>query len=368
MWHFDVPTKEELVALAGVKDTHVVSIYLPTTPMSHEAHQDSIVLFNLAKQADEQVAARGATSEELEAIDDQLFDIVDDYEFWRHQGYGLGIIATPHHHWTFRLPTAPAESLKVSDRPAVFPLVAALSQSTDFHVLALSEGAVRLVDVESDLRPVLIDVPELPESASDHAGKASINDRSHSGRLTGSEGKNILIAAYARAVDKALRPILRGDERPLILMATQPINGIYRKLNSYPGLLDVGVEVSPDEMTPEEIANAIEPVREEYFTLVDQERAALIDQRRGQNRVREDLAGIAKAAVAGAVDTLYVDAAYNEIGTISDSGDIDLGAGDSPIIEDLIRIVAAADGRVVALDASRLPGERPHFALLRWVF
>lgn len=368
MWHFDVPTKTELATLANLREPYVVSIYLPTTPVTPNAHQDSITLSNLARAAREQLENLGAPKSDIEAINDQIADVVEDFDFWANQGHGLGLIVTPAHHWTFRLPQSPEESLKVGDRPSIMPLAAAISEVTAFQVLALSEGKVRLIDVEGDLPPREINVAELPESAADHAGKSSINDRSHSNRLAGGEGKNILITAYARAVDKALRPVLRGDDRPLVLVATQPINSIYRQLNSYPGLFSVGVEVSPDEMTPRELAEAIKPVQQAYSEQLDIQRAELVEQRRGQFRLREDLAGVAKAAAAGAIDTLVVDRDYTELGSISEAGDLDLSAHSYPVVEDLICMVLATNGEVVAVDSSRLPGERPLFAVLRWNF
>jgi hypothetical protein len=368
MWHFDVPTKTELATLANLREPNIVSIYLPTTPVTPEAHKDSITLSNLAKSAVERLEGLGAAKSDIGSISDQLDDIVEDFDFWANQGHGLGVIVTPTHHWTFRLPQSPEESLTIGDRPAVIPLAAAMSEVTAFQVLALSEGKVRLIDVEGDLPPREINVSELPESAADHAGKSSINDRSYSNRLGGGEGKNILITAYARAVDKALRPVLRGDDRPLVLVATQPINSIYRQLNSYPALFSVGVEVSPDEMTPKELAEAIEPARRAYFEQLDTQRAELVEQRRGQFRLREDLAGVARAAAVGAIDTLFVDRDYAELGSISEAGDLDLSAHSYPVVEDLIAMVLATNGEVVAVDSSRLPAAHPLFAVLRWNF
>ncbi len=59
-------------------------------------------------------------------------------------------------------------------------------------------------------------VPGLPRSAADSTGRASVNDRSPSGRIHGSEGQNVLLRQFARQVDGALRVALAGRETPLI--------------------------------------------------------------------------------------------------------------------------------------------------------
>lgn len=51
MWHLDIPTESELRLLATISAPAVVSIYLPTTPISQDAAADAWVLNNLVKEA-----------------------------------------------------------------------------------------------------------------------------------------------------------------------------------------------------------------------------------------------------------------------------------------------------------------------------
>ena len=50
---------------------------------------------------------------------------------------------------------------------------------------------------------------------------------------------------YARQIDQALRPLLNGLDLPLILAATDPIDSIYRSVNSYPNLLAASLPGNP---------------------------------------------------------------------------------------------------------------------------
>jgi len=366
MWHLDIPSESELRLLAAISAPAVVSIYLPTTPISKDAAADAIELRNLVAEAMAEVRQRAASPRGDDAyIEEQLLDLVDDEDFWAHQSYGLGIITTADGQWTFRLPHSPAPQAHVDDKAHLVQLISAAA-ARDAHVLCLSEGAVRLVDVAADLPAKEVRVADLPTDAASAVGKSSIKDRSPSGRLMGSEGKRVRIRQYARAVDDALMPLLRGDERPLVLIATQPINSIFRQVCSAPTLLAEGVEASPDRWSLPEVAEAVNPILDNHLAESDAALADLVDERRGQRRATTDLSDIARAATISAVATLVLDREYDERGTIGDDGSLSLDPNGPVLAEELISRVVANGGRVIALPSDRLPGAAPITAILRY--
>lgn len=366
MWFLDIPSDSELRLLAAISAPAVVSAYLPTTPLSNEAAADATVLRNLVAEAMAAVRAQPDLPRGDDAvIEEQLLDLVDDDEFWAHQSHGLGVITTAEGQWTFRLPHRPAAQVHVGTTAHLLQLFAATAVQ-DAHVLCLSEGAVRLIDVAADLPPKEVRVADLPSDAASAAGKSSLSDRSHSGRIVGSEGKRVRIRQYARAVDDALMPLLRGDERPLILVAPQPINSIFRQVCSAPTLLAGGVEANPDKWSLTEVAEAVRPVLEGFAADSDAALRESIDERRSQRRVSNDVADIARAAANGAVATLIVDREHDERGTIGADGALTLDPHGDVLAEELGRLVVATGGRVVALPADRLPGGAPVTAVLRY--
>lgn len=366
MWHLDIPSESELRLLATISAPAVVSIYLPTTPLSKEAASDAKVLRNLVSEAMTEVRQlpdlpRG----DDEYIEEQLLDLVDDEDFWAHQSHGLGVITTADGQWTFRLPHRPTAQVHVDDKAHLLQLISATA-AQNAHVLCLSEGAVRLIDMAADLPPKEVKVADLPTDAASAVGKSSLTDRSPSGRLMGSEGKRVRIRQYARAVDDALMPLLRGDERPLVLVAPQPINAIFRQVCSAPTLSAFGVEANPDKWTLTEVADKIKPALAEHVAESDAALAGLVEERRGQRRASSDLADIARAATISAVATLIVDREYDERGTIGDDGALTLDPEGPVLAEELARRVVANGGRVLALSADQLPGGSPVIALLRY--
>ncbi len=353
MWHLDIPCNDELRQLAELRDTQIASVYLPTTPVSPQARQDATVFSNLIDVVDEP------------AIAELLGDLVDDEQFWDSQAHGLGVIATPARMWIYRLPYQVDEVVQVANRAKILPLIGAASKIRSCHALVLSEGGARLIDVSAELPPQQVRVADMPSDAASHAGKASIGDRSHSGRLVGSEGKKVHIRSYARAVDDALRPLLHGDDQPLVLIATEPVASIFRSVCSYPHLVEAGVETNGDKLSETEIAELVVPVLDQAQRQRAAALAELVEQRRGQRRVATDLADIARAATAGAVDTLIVDRLANEGGSVDATGALLLEDGGINVVDEIAARVLSNGGRVLALDAADLP-QPGYTAVLRW--
>jgi hypothetical protein len=109
-----------------------------------------------------------------------------------------------------------------------------------------------------------VPVPDLPKSAADAAGRASINDLTQGTRIANDEGQTVLLRQYACKVNTALRAVLSGRETPLILAATEPLGSIFRAANTYPGLLAEGLSASPDRMSDGELAGAVRLVLDKH--------------------------------------------------------------------------------------------------------
>ncbi|HZK04685.1 MAG TPA: hypothetical protein VFC82_02425 [Actinomycetaceae bacterium] len=364
MWYLDIPTQDEMKALAEARANAVVSLYLPTTPVTPQGRGDSLVFRNLADEAVAALTERDdVRRQDREAIAEKLYDLVDDVRFWATQANGLGVIVTPEREWTFRLPHAPAQGAHIGDRAHLIPLFAAAATTHDAHVLCLSEGSVRLVDVSADLSPQEVDVPELAAVAD---GRLGVGARSYSQRLADSEAKGIMTQQYARAVDDALRPFLRGDERPLILIAPRPINDMFHQVCSYPYLLDEDIQANPDRWSVTEVAEAVQPVLDTYREKLDAGLAELVDQRMGEGRVMWDLANIARAATMGAVDTFVVDRDYDENGYIDDAGAVTFDENGYSLVGEVARRVASMSGTVLPLEERYVHGGTKTTAILRY--
>ncbi|HEY7256537.1 MAG TPA: hypothetical protein VH476_07615 [Solirubrobacterales bacterium] len=281
------------------------------------------------------------------------------------------MFADPHGLRSFRLPNRLTAAVQVADRYYVKPLLRTVTFPQTAFVLALAEGSVRLLELTPDLPTFEVGVPDLPESAAAAAGKTSIADRSPARRLQGSEGQKTLIRSYARAVDGALRPVLSGQDVPLILAATEPIDAIFRSVNSYPHLARRSLPGSPQAASDAELGAAAREVLDGLYADQLSELADRFEERSAAGRTAIEINDLGRAATFGAIDTLFVDVDANLAGTIDEeSGEVQLddagGQGEYGVIDELCRRVILTGGTVLALRAAEVPGGGGAAAILRY--
>lgn len=370
MLHLDVPTLAELRELVAVRADLCASIYLPTTPLTHDAQGDRIALENAVREVATAALAEGADKRRVAALEELLLDLVDDDEFWRFQAHGLAVLATPERVRTWRLPNRLARIVERSDRFHLKPMFRALTFPYEAFVLALSANGARLLEVPRDLPPAEVRVDGMPEDAQEATRRKSIHRRSHSGRMHGDEGKKVFLEIYARQVDAAVRAFMAGRELPLILAATAPLDSIYRSVASTPQLVAETIRTSPETASDQELALAARGVLDRVYA--DEIRAfhALFATRTGQHRATTDIATAAKAATMGAVDRLMVDIDEVVPGTVDEeTGAVTFGepsGGTYGVVDEIAGRVLLTGGRVLGVRREDIPGRASLAAILRY--
>ena len=371
MLYVDIPSQADIKALASHRGSICVSIYLPTTPLSQETAHDRIELKNMVKTAEQQLHDAGADKREIAATVEHIDDLIDDEEFWRFQARGLAILATPESARTFRIPNALQPLLEVSDRFLLKPLLRTVSFPNAAYVLALAEGGVRLIHVFADLPPTTIKVDGMPKDAASSVGKASINNRSPSGRIEGSEGQKVRLRQYARQVDHALRGLLTGSELPLILASSQPLAPIYRSVNTYAHLAAAGIDGSPVAMTDAQLAERARAILDQLYKDDIEHWKQVFATRNDQDRATTDIAHAARAATFGAVETMLVNIDEVIPGTVDDKdGSVSFatkpGALSYGIVDEIASRVIRSGGRVIGVRKTDLPDGKSLAAILRY--
>jgi hypothetical protein len=372
MLYVDLPTRGDIERLSAVRAGACVSIYLPTTPLTQDAQADRIALKNLAAQALDALRSRGTEKAQVVALEEALADLVDDDEFWRFQARSLAVLATPGELLTFRLPNALEPLSMAADRFFIKPLLRAITVPQSAYVLALAQGAVRLVEVSSDLPSVAVKVDGLPSDVASAVGKASIKDRTHSGRIGGDEGQKVRMRQYARAIDQALRERLAGSETPLILAAAQPLDAIFRSVCSYAHLVAESIAGNPELLSDAELGQASRALLDRLHRGDMAQLREQFQARSAQGRTTTDIAQAARAATFGAIGTLLVDIDDVVPGRIDDEGRVsfdDAGATQGLGVVDQIAARALSSGaRVLGLRRADIPGGTGVAAILRYAF
>jgi hypothetical protein len=371
MLHVDIPSRAEFKALNDVRSDACVSIYLETTPLTQESVASRIELGNLARQARQQLEAVNFDKRRLAALMERIDALADDEEFWRLQANSLAVLGTPDSLQTFRLANHLSTMVEVADRFFLKPLLRTMTFPHSAYILALSENAVRLVEMHPDLPAATLKVDRMPKDAASAAGKSTLNDRSPSGRIHGLEGQNVRFQQYARKVDTALRSFMSGREEPMILAATGRLASVFRAVNSYPKLLPDGIEDSPDRITDADLAQAGRHILDAAYAREIEQLKALYDTRANDGRATTDISDAARAATFGAVETLLVDIDTVVPGTVDEkTGAVRFAekadATTYGIVDEIASRALSSGARVLGVRRSDLPGQADLAAILRF--
>jgi hypothetical protein len=369
--HVDLPTRSEVMSLASARAAASVTIYLATTPLTEAAQADRITLKNLGREAVAQLEAAGADKRSIRPIEEALDEIGGDDAFWAQQANSLAIFITPDSLRTFRLPSRLTSAVHVSDRFHIKPLLRAVTFRQDAWVLAIGRGAVRLIEVSGDMPPHVVAVPGLPRDMGDAIHRRSHTPRDRPGESGEATSENALLTRYARVVDQALRPVLTGHERPLIIAAAEPMQSVYRSVSSYAHTAPTGLGGSADHTADHVLAAEARAVLDRLHAGEIDDLAALYTLREGQGRATTDVAQAARAATFGAIDTLIVDIDVTLPGTVDDeTGAVTFSAIDDAVaygvVDEIVSRAMKSGARIVSARKADVPGNGALAAILRY--
>ncbi|MEB4616303.1 baeRF11 domain-containing protein [Leucobacter sp. M11] len=357
----DIPQREEIERLAAAENEHSVTLVLRSSPVTSEAERLRIEFNNLASEAVSALRARTegkANGEAADAVEALLRELHEDQEFWRFQSHSLVVFVTPEQIVSYRLPNALDSEWFAGKHFRIVPLLRTITFPHEASVLALSQKATRLIAIGPDHPGTEIPVPDLPTDILDTFNVSDPGTQSHQRRLHGPEGQSERLRAYARSIDRAVAPVVRATRRPLIIAATQPLLGEFRAQSTMPKLLSEAIEGNPDERSAAELDAAARDILDRHYEETLAEWTEQFQNRQASGRAVTDLSDVARAAVAGAIQTLYLDLAAHPEGTLDrEFGTINTEPEPcESLIDRIVAQVLAHGGRVRVLRAGQVPG------------
>ena len=361
MEYKDIPTKADIERIAAYREPGCVSIYLPTGTTPQEADRARIELKNHLSQAVRELEELGIPKAHIIAVQTEGETLLEDRDFWRYQSRSLAVFIDGGLAETFRLPNRLNSACEVADRFYVKPLLRAVTFPQTAFILALAQNSVRLIKVDPEARPTLVDLNGMPSDVASAVGKTSITGRSPEGRIQGSEGQKVRMLEYVQAIDRALRPLLANSTEPLILAAAEPLNGIFRGATDYPRLVEESIAGNPEEKTEDDLAGAARGVLDTLYAGKIAKLKDDFEARIAAGTALVDLSDIARAATFGAVEALVADidrrvpgSIDEESGAIAFAGDDD--DGEYGVVDEIIRRSLASKARIYAVRAEEVPG------------
>jgi hypothetical protein len=384
----DVLSKAALKALSEKHIGPHVSLYAPTHRAGPETQQDPIRLKNLVKEAGERLVAGGLRAPDAKELLRPAEQLVQDGLFWRHQSDGLAIFLSSDFNRYYRLPLEFEELVVVAERFHVKPLLPLLSGDGRFYILALSQDKVRLLrgsrdrvsDVElegvpSSLAEALrLNDPErqlqfhTATGPSGGKGSRAAAFHGHGGVV---QDDKVDILRYFHKVDDGLRKLLAGEQAPLMLAGVDYLLPLYREANTYPHLIEAGIEGNPDNLSAEELHQQAWAIVQPRFLEERIEAAKRFRQFADTDQASDDLAEVVPAAYHGRVETLFVALDLQQWGTFDPAtNEVQLHQDTKPGDQDLLDSAAVQTllngGSVYAVEPEQMPVEAPLAALLRY--
>ena len=157
---------ESFKELSQERGETLVSIYMPTHRAGPEIEENRIRLKNLLSEIDRRAELSEKRRTEVMQMLDPVKRLLDDQMFWRHQGEGLAIFASPESVRILRLPMHVEEFVMIRDRFCVRPLLPMVGEDQMFFVLVISQNSVRLLSCTMDgVREM--DAQDIPDSLAD---------------------------------------------------------------------------------------------------------------------------------------------------------------------------------------------------------
>jgi hypothetical protein len=381
----DVLSRDDLELLVRQPRSSCASLYMPTHRSGPETQQDPIRLKNLIRRAEESLVAAGIRRPDASEVLRPARELIEDEAFWRHQSDGLALFLRTGWFRCYRLALRFEETVVVSDRFHVSPLLPLLTGDGHFFVLALSENEARLLaGTRFDVH--VVNVPGLPAGVKDalryddpqrelgsHAaerGGPGARVVLH-GQGIGAEIQKERLGRYLQAVDGAVRRSLREQQAPLVLAGVGYVRAMYRDINTYPRLLEAGIAGSPDRTSGEELHARAWALVAPLFARDRDGAAAAYREALGTGRASASLEEVLTAAEAGRIDVLFVptgghalSASPARAGVSHADGGRELGGGD-PIEQAVVGTILNA-GTVYAVPEREMPDQAPVAALFRY--
>jgi hypothetical protein len=368
-------TETAVRQLAGTRGTRCVSLLTPVR--GGEAAEDLLRWKNLTADAESQLVRVGETEAAAAELVRPARAVLLDKDFWSNlPGGGLALFLAPQRARIFHLPGPVPATAVVASRFRLTPLLTFGGLEDGYFLLAISQKRVRLFRGTATAAEEVA-VAGLPESLAEVLGRHDRDEpleyhthpalgygrRSavYHGQGVGIDDAKSDLLQYCRAVDKGLHPVLRDERVPMVLAGVCYLWPIYRKANTYPGLLEQGVAGNPDRLSAAQMHAKALPEVKPLFDAPQQQAAALFAQIVGTGRTASDLAEVVTASERGLVEILFVATDAERQGRVVDSGEVIAGCEPQPGDEDLLNRAAADTlahgGTVFTVPTNAVPGK-----------
>ncbi len=313
--------KRSFYDLANYHDAECISLYLPTHRAGMEVNrrEDEILFKNLLKNVAGQLEKRGYSPRETKDYLQPAYDLLERSTFWNHLSDGLVVFIANNNFKYYTLPIQFDTFIYMSDHFYLKPLMPLYNHDGRFFLLALSQDEIRFfegtrhsiteVNVE-DLTPNRLEEVVGYDhkqkflqfrSAQQGAGGAIFH-----GHGEGKDDDKTEIRHYFRAINDGLMKMLHTEDAPLVIACVDYLFPIYQEVNDYAYLFPGNISGSAAKVHEKELHEQAWIILEPHFRKTREEKVSLFNELAATSRASSQLEDILPAALAGNVETLFL--------------------------------------------------------------
>jgi hypothetical protein len=363
--------------------TPCLSLYLPTHRHHPDNYQDPIRFRNLLKELEASLVQKYAESE-FRPLLKPFETLLADHDFWQHTLDGLAVLSAPGLFRVYRLQRPMPELAIVAESFHLKPLLRIMQSADSYHILGLNRERAVLYDGNRDVLDK-VELPDtFPQTSEAVLGEKSrqtnvsawAHDAEVGGVISGKDVKSAQLEAeterFFRAVDQAvLEEYSRPTGQRLLVAALPEQFSLFRKISRNPLLLEESIEIHPDALTIEELRVRAWSIVEPHYLARLASLVETFQVARARDQGDDDLANVARSAVAGRVATLLVEANRPTPGRLDEAtGAIEFDNLENPEVDDLLddlsAIVLKNGGEVIIVPAERMPTKTGLAAIYRF--
>lgn len=380
-------TQTDLARLMTTESATAVSIFMPMHPKGKEVRQDPIRLKNLLADARSKLIAAGMSEADAGSALEPATALLEDREFWQHQGTGLALFINENETSEYRVPLTLEERVVVGGKFHLRPLLPILAADGHFSVLTVTADKATLFSAS---RYELVEektagLPERPSVENDYenpvqaspparpnVGTANIPNAQVYGDSPPDFRKARLLE-FVADVAKAVESRLSASPQPLVLVADAEVGGHFQQASDLGQHLAGVVEINPNSLDASALHGLAYPQVKERLDRGRVEALATAAELlgRGDHTATTRIADIVRASHQGRVGTLLLPDGEPVWGRYdSEADNLETGPEFESSGEDLLGIAAMKTlqngGDVHVMSADELPKEADAVALLRY--
>jgi hypothetical protein len=388
--------REDFRTLLQERQGPAISIFVPTARSSSEAETNRLRYRAAVDRARQLLPSATEGDEAGESVAETLESLIQDEEFWRYQSDGLAVFASPDVQRLYRLPSTVPDLVVVASSFHTRPMLEYLQAPDRYWVLGLSQKNVRLWSgTAAGASP--IDLQGVPRNLMEALGydferdqkivlRRKVRNASHGshgrggtmpvfhGHGVGSDDEEPELRRFFKRVDEGLQEMLEGEIGPVVLAAVKEYHPLYRGVTGLDNLAEEGIEASVADWSPDRVHEAAWPIAKAQVAKKIDRALELWESSYGRGKGEQDLANLARLAVAGRIRLLLTERGRRLWGTLDRStGAIEIvqEGGEDPsgeaaeLLDELAEVVILRGGNALVLPPERMPTDTGVAGILR---